>query len=380
MVRYIFREFKTAINKLKFPDSWFWARYTSNPYSGCQHACIYCDARSNRYYLTQNFEEEIIIKKNFAKVLEKSIKNSRSLLPDVIGPGGVCDAYQPIEKKEKNTRKLLKVIEKYEFPVNLATKSDLVVRDLDLFKKIATDTSAAIGFSITTMDNKIARFVEPYSSSPQERIEALRTIKEEAPEIQVGTYFMPIIPFLEDANEQLENVVKKSKLAGADFILFAPGLTLRDSQKEFFVRKLRKSKYSNIVKPLLNLYSPGSYKTELKEYVAKYNLKLYNLCKKFGINIRVKRWLPSDYRKWNYKIAELLLNEEYTNSILGNPNKTMKWAGLYLNNLEESIINYFKRGELSKLKNFTPEIIEFIHPYLKKGEKERDKKTLDRYL
>jgi len=123
MVNYIYKEYKTALNKLKFPDSWFWARYTSNPYSGCEHVCIYCDARSQRYYLTQNFEEDIIIKKGFAKKLENTIKNSRSLLPDVIGPGGVCDAYQPIEKEVKNTRKLLKVIAKYKFPVNLATKS-----------------------------------------------------------------------------------------------------------------------------------------------------------------------------------------------------------------------------------------------------------------
>lgn len=380
MVTYIYQEYKTAINKLKFPDSWFWARYTSNPYSGCEHVCIYCDARSQRYYLTQNFEEEIIIKDKFAKKLEKTIKNSHSLLPDVIGPGGVCDAYQPIEKKVKNTRKLLKVIAKYHFPVNLATKSNLVVRDIDLLKKIAKDTWCTIGFSISTMEEEIAQFLEPFSSPTSARLETMNRIKEEAPEIQVGTYFMPIIPFLEDHDEQIEKVIRKSKDARADFVLFAPGMTLRDLQKEFFVNKLRNSKYSDVIKPLLDLYSRSTKKQEYQSYINKMNLKLFNLCEKYQLDIRVPRWIPSDYRKWNYKIAEVLLNEEYKNAIFGNPNSKMKWAGLYLNNLDESIINYFKRGELNKLRNFDQEIIEFVRPYLKQGEKERDKKTLDRFL
>jgi DNA repair photolyase len=380
MVTYIYKEFKTAINKLKYPDSWFWARYTANPYSGCEHVCIYCDARSQRYYLTQNFEDEIIIKDKFAKKLEATIKNSRSLLRDVIGPGGICDAYQPVEKKVKNTRKLLNILMKFRFPVNLATKSDLVTRDIDLFKQIAKDTWCTIGFSVSTMDEEIASLLEPRSSPPQARMRALKEIKQKAPEIQVGTYFMPIVPYLEDNYDQIEEVIKESKNAGAKFVLFAPGLTMRDVQQEFFITKLRKSKYRDIVKPLLKLYDNNSEKNELYKYLNQMNLKLYNLCQKYGLKTRVKRWIPSDYRKWNYIIAEVLLNEEYKNTILGSSNNKMKWAGLSINNLDESIINYFKRGELKRLRNFSNEIIEFVKPYLKRGEKDRDKKTLDRFL
>jgi len=95
-----------------------------------------------------------------------------------------------------------------------------------------------------------------------------------------------------------------------------------------------------------------------------------NMSKKYNILVRVKRWIPSDYRKWNYKISELLLNKEYINSLqTGISNKTMMWAGLNLNNLEESILDVFKRGELSKLKNFTNNIIEFVTPYLEKAKK-----------
>ncbi|TXT62700.1 MAG: Radical SAM superfamily protein [Promethearchaeota archaeon] len=379
MVNYVYKEYKTALNKLKFPDSYFWCRYTLNPYAGCTHACIYCDARSNRYYL-ENFEEDVIIKQNIAKKLELTIKNSRSLLLDVIGPGGVCDAYQPIEKKIENTREVLKVLAKYKFPVNIATKSDLIVRDIDLLKRIATDTWCTVGFSITTTDEKLAGVLEPFSSSPQKRLEAMRQIKKSVPEIQIGTYFMPIIPFLEDSDENLEDVIKQTKNYKGNFVLFAPGLTLRDDQKAYFIRKLKNSKYRKVTDQLLNLYKGQYQSKQMKEYVTTQYKKLFTFSKKYSMNIRQKRWIPSDYRKWNYIIAEKLLNEEYINSIQGKPNSKMKWAGLYLNNLEESIIEVYRRDELYTLRNFDSQIVDFIKDELKKGKKERDKKTLDRFL
>ncbi len=379
MVNYVYKRYKTAINKLRFPDSYFWCRYTLNPYAGCEHACIYCDARSNRYYL-ENFEEDVIIKEDISKILENTIKNSRSLLPDVIGPGGVCDAYQQIEKEVKNTRKTLKVLAKYKFPVNIASKSDLTVRDIDILKSIADDTWCTVGFSITTTDENLAGFLEPHSSLPENRIRAMKKIKEEAPNIQTGTYIMPIIPFLEDSKENLENIIRKTKEAGGDFVIFAPGVTLRDTQKEYFINKLKESKYRGAVKPLLALYEKGWDSDEFKAYILKQNTLLLELCRKYEIDIREKRWIPSDYRKWNYIIAENLLNEEYLRSIQGYPYSTMKWAGLYLNNLEESIIEVYRRDEIHTLRNFNSRIIEFIEPYLKEGLKERNKKTLDRFL
>ncbi len=379
MVRYTYKEFKTALNKLKYPDSWFWAKYTINPYSGCQHACIYCDARSDRYFLQQNFENEVIIKTNIDKMLDLRIKRARKLLPDVVGPGGVNDAYQPIEKKVENTRKVLQVLAKHKFPLNIATKSKLIIRDLDVLKKIAGDTWCTIGFSITTTNEVLAKFLEPHSSKPSERLRALKTIKNEAPNIQVGTYFMPIIPFLEDSENNMEDVIRKSKEAGADFLLFSPGLTMRDSQAEFFLKKLKNSKYNNIVKPLLNLYK-GQMQPP-SDYVKTLHLKLLYYSEKYDLSIRIKRWIPKDFRKWNYKISELLLNKVYLDNLkTGKSNKTMMWAGLNLNNLEESILDVYKRGELSKLQNFKPEIIKFVRPYLDKTKELNLRKGLDKFL
>ena len=373
------KEFKTALNKLKYPDSWFWCRYTINPYSGCAHTCIYCDARSQRYYLDQDFENEVIVKTNLDKTLDRRIKNSRTLLPDVIGPGGVCDAYQPIELEVENTLKILKVIEKHRFPVNIATKSNLITRDIDILNRIADDTWCTVGFSITTMNEELAQFLEPHSSSPNERLEALNQIKRMAPNIQVGTYFMPIIPFLEDDGDNLESVIKKSKEAGADFILFAPGLTLRDDQADFFIKKLKESNYNHVVKPLLNLYK-GQIGPP-KEYVNKMHKKLLALCQKYDIAVREKRWIPNDYRNLNYEISELLLVKNYMDELsFGKSDKSFYWAGLILNNLEESIINVYNRGELATLKNFNSKVREFVEPYLKRSKELNGKTGIDKFL
>ena len=378
MVEYRYKEFKSVLNKLKYPDSWFWSRYTLNTYSGCAHACIYCDARSQRYYL-EDFENEVIIKTNFDTKLDKRFTRARTLLPDVIAPGGVNDAYQPIEKEIEHTRKVLQVIAKHEFPINIATKSNLIVRDIDILQKIANDTWCTVGFSITTTNQELASFLEPHSSPPSLRFEALKNIKKQAPNIQTGTYFIPIIPFIEDDDENLEEVIKQSKTSGADFVLFSPGLTLRDSQADFFFKKLKNSKYKKVLKPLLELYRGQMYPPA--DYVRDLHTKLLNISEKYNMPIRVKRWIPSDYRKWNYKISELLLNKEYIDTLrTGKSNKTMMWAGLNLNNLEESILDVFRRGELSQLKNFTDKIIEFIIPYLEKAKTLQQKKGIDKFV
>jgi len=378
MVEYRYKEFKSVLNKLKYPDSWFWSRYTLNTYSGCAHACIYCDARSQRYYL-EDFENEVIIKTNFDTKLDQRFTRARTLLPDVIAPGGVNDAYQPIEKEIEHTRKVLQVIAKHKFPINIATKSNLIVRDIDILQKIANDTWCTVGFSITTTNQELANFLEPHSSPPSLRFEALKNIKKQAPNIQTGTYFIPIIPFIEDDDENLEEVIKQSKTSGADFVLFSPGLTLRDSQADFFFKKLKNSKYKKVLKPLLDLYRGQIYPPA--DYVRNLHTKLFNISEKYNMPIRVKRWIPSDYRKWNYKISELLLNKEYIDTLrTGNSNKTMMWAGLNLNNLGESILDVFRRGELSQLKNFTDKIIEFIIPYLEKAKTLQQKKGIDKFV
>ncbi|KKN38976.1 hypothetical protein LCGC14_0747920, partial [marine sediment metagenome] len=242
------------------------------------------------------------------------------------------------------------------------------------------DTWFTIAVSITTMNEELSRFLEPFSSTPQERLDALKKVKENAPNVQVGVNLMPIIPYICDSKENMEEIVRKSKKVGIDFILFG-GLTLRDSQKDFFIKKLKNSKYKNFIPPLLDLYSGN--KNIWSDYYKKLNKKILDLQKKYDLAIRVKRWIPDkeDYRKWNYKISEMLLNKEYTDSLkTGRHNRNMMWAGLNLNNLRESIMDVYKRGELSKLQNFKQEVIDLVKPYLDKTEDLKQRIGLDKFL
>lgn len=372
MVKYIEKEFKTIINKLKYIDSWFWCRYTINPYNGCEHACIYCDARSEKYYMHPDLDNEIYVKKNVKEKLDKRLKNARTLLPDVVGIGGVCDAYQQAEVKYRNTRQILEVLLKHKYPIFLSTKSDLVLRDLDILSKIAADTYCTITFTITTFDNEIVKFLEPIASPPLKRIKALEKIKKQFPKIQTGVNLMPIVPYFEDFDENLEEVVLQTKEANCDFILFSPGMTMRNSQAQFFINKLKNSKYKDIVFDFLNLYKGNMYVDGI--YLKKIHEILIALCKKYKLPCRAKRFIPNDYRKHNYFIAKKLLDQAYYNSLSGKTWKNMHWAGLNLQNLQESILDVYSRGELSTLKNFNEKIINFVNPYLKST------KTIDSFF
>jgi DNA repair photolyase len=375
MVKYIEKEFKTIINKLKYIDSWFWCRYTINPYNGCEHACIYCDARSEKYYLHPDLDNEIYIKKDVKNKLDKRLKNARTLLPDVVALGGVCDAYQQAEQKYKSTRQILEVLRKYKYPVNLSTKSDLILRDLDLYSNIAEDTFCTLAFTITTFDEKTANFFEPIASPPERRIQALKKIKKEYPKIHTGVNFMPIIPYFEDFDENLEEVIKRTKKAKCNFILFAPGMSLRDSQAQFFINKMKVSKYKDRLKDLLDLYKGEMHPNN--EYVSKINHKMLNLCNKYDLPYRAERYVPNDYRKYNYIVAKILLDQAYYDQITGKPWSTMHWAGLNLQNLQESILDVYARGELKSLKNFSKKVIDFVDPHLKNVKK---RGTLDTFL
>ncbi len=344
---------------MKYIDGWFWCRYTLNPFAGCEHACIYCDARSQKYYQHDDFEETIYVKEDIDKILNKQL---RTMQKDVIAMAGVCDAYQQAEKEYQNTRKCLKAIDRFGFPVNISTKSDLVLRDIDLLSSIADKSWCSIAFTITTLDKEIETFLEPGASPSKSRFEAIKTIKNQNTKIRVGVNFMPIVPFLEDSNENLEKIICACKESSADYVHFAPGMTLRDNQRYFFLDKLQ-NQYPELV-PKINALFGGQMHPN-SEYLQRINKQLVNLCQKFLVNMRLKRWIPKDFRRINYRVAEKLLNESYLNQINGKPYSKLLWAGLSINNLKKSIMEYYNTGTLLEVENITPKIIQKIQPFLK---------------
>lgn len=225
---------KTIISKVKnAPDSWFGLSYNMNLYRGCQHQCIYCDSRSECYQITDF--SKIQVKENAIPILEQELKKKKQ--KGTIGTGSMNDPYMPIEKHIKTTRKALEIINKYNFPIHVLTKNTLVLRDIDLLKEISK-TYAAVSFTITTFDDDLARILEPGASKTSERFAAIKALSDAG--IYTGVLLMPILPFVNDTAENITNIVKAAKNAGAKYIVGYMGMTLRDKQREYYYNKLDK--------------------------------------------------------------------------------------------------------------------------------------------
>jgi len=163
---------KSILSRIK-NDSYFGLSYNMNLYRGCQHACIYCDSRSTCYQLGDL--SHIRYKGNAIELLNKELYRKR--LKGTIGFGSMNDPYMPVERKMQLTRKALEVVKQYRFPVHIITKSNLVTRDIDYLKQISK-IYAAISFTITTVDDELARIIEPNAPLPSKRFEALKLLSE----------------------------------------------------------------------------------------------------------------------------------------------------------------------------------------------------------
>lgn len=371
MVEYLEKEFKSVLNKRKFIDSWFWERYGINTYNGCQFGCIYCDSRSEKYHLPLDFENNIIVKTNVKEMLDKRLSGARSLLPDVVGLCGTTDPYQPAEAKFRNTRSCLEILAKHKYPAHITTKSKLVLRDLDLLEEIGKNNWCTISITITTTDSKVARFLEGRAPLPEARFEVIKTIKRKTKHIQAGVLFIPIVPFLCDGDENLEEMVKQAKKSHADYILFGGGMTMRDLQAKWFLKHLRQ-KYPELLEKYEELYqfkyNPNSYTGTYepkKSYTIKIHRKLFALCEKYKLLYRIRRFIPDDFRRKNYIITEKLLSQAYESQMLGEAWSNTFWAGQNIQNLKESIADTAKRNELRKIRNVDEKIESFVKESLK---------------
>ncbi len=224
---------KVLLSHVKQPDSWFGLKYNMNLYRGCQHQCIYCDARSLCYGI-ENFAD-ILIKSNAIDLLRKELASKR--VKGTIGTGSMNDPYMPIEKKVNLTGRALKAIAQFRFPVHIITKSDLVLRDLDLLREI-NKIYTAVSFTITTTDDVLAKKLEPAASLPSARLKAIETLAANG--IYTGVTMMPILPFVEDDEENIRQIVARAADAGASYILASFGMTLRDRQRAYYYNKLDK--------------------------------------------------------------------------------------------------------------------------------------------
>jgi DNA repair photolyase len=214
-------------------DEYFGIRFTMNLYRGCQFGCIYCDSRSTVYGI-ENFSD-MLIKENALELLEKELRSKRR--KGTIGTGSMNDPYMPVEKKMELTRGALKLIKKFRFPVHIITKGDLVIRDIDLLKEIGKVYSA-VSFTITASDDALAKQIEPQAPSTAKRFNAIKSLSDEG--IYTGIVLTPILPFITDTKENIEEIVVKAKESGAQYILCWMGMTMREGQREYFYNELDK--------------------------------------------------------------------------------------------------------------------------------------------
>lgn len=212
------------------------AKNGMNVYRGCTHGCIYCDSRSKCYQMDHIFED-VEVKVNAPQLLESALRKKRA--PCMISTGSMCDPYLPIESTRQITRQCLEIIDRYGFGAALLTKSNLVLRDLELLKSINEKTKCVVSMTLTTYDEELCRILEPNVATTRERFEVLCALRDAG--IPTVVWLCPILPFINDTVENLRGILDycvEAKVQGV--LTFAMGLTLREGNCEYFYAQLDK--------------------------------------------------------------------------------------------------------------------------------------------
>lgn len=207
-----------------------------NIYRGCSHGCIYCDSRSKCYEMKHDFED-IEVKIDAPAMLEAELLRKRK--KGMIGTGAMCDPYMHIEQSLQYTRSCLEVIERHGFGVTILTKSDLILRDLAILKKINEHSRCVVQMTLTTYDEALCKQIEPNVCTTKRRFETLQILRENG--IPTVVWFTPLLPFLNDTAENIRGILSYCREAGVYGVLcFGIGVTLREGDREYFYEALDK--------------------------------------------------------------------------------------------------------------------------------------------
>jgi len=273
---------KTILNHVKQPDPWFGLKYNMNLYRGCQHQCIYCDSRSDCYQI-EDFAK-IQVKVNALDLLEDVLPRKR--MRGTIGFGSMNDPYMPVEREYQLTGKALEIISNNKFPVHILTKSDLVLRDIDFLKDISR-VYAAISFTVTTADDDLARKLEPGAPLPSARFQAMGKLAEAG--ILTGVTMMPMLPFLEDSEQGILQIISRAQNCGATYIIPSFGVSLRPGSREYYYHKLDQL-FPGIKEKYINKYG-DQYQCSVPRW-RELNKAFQEEINRTGIKIRIPVFEP----------------------------------------------------------------------------------------
>ena len=208
-----------------------------NIYRGCTHGCIYCDSRSLCYNMNHLFED-IEVKENAPILLEEELRRKRKKC--MIGTGSMTDPYISLELELKNTRKCIEIVDKYGFGFTVHTKSNRIIRDIDLLKHINDRSKCVVQMTLTTYDEKLCKAIEPNVCTTKERFQVLKQLRDKG--IPTIVWLSPILPFINDTEENINGILDyciEAKVKG--IICFGMGVTLRDGNREYFYKKLEEN-------------------------------------------------------------------------------------------------------------------------------------------
>jgi DNA repair photolyase len=296
-------ETRSIINYNDSPDVGFNA--SINPYRGCEHGCIYCFARPNHEYLGfssgLDFETKILVKENAPELLRREL-SSPKWEPQVIAISGVTDAYQPVERRLRLTRRCLEVLVEFRNPVVIITKNELVTRDIDLLRELARFDAVLVFISVTSLDGELARELEPRASQPARRLAAIEALSSAG--VPVGSLVAPVIPGLTDHEmPAIVSTVAKAGAVAAGYVplrlpygvapLFEEWLTLhRPLQKEKILNRIRDIRGGRLNDPnfMTRMQGHGAYAEHLSE--------LFELsCRRAGLNSKRPKLSADAFRR-----------------------------------------------------------------------------------
>lgn len=289
---------KTIVTKTKSSADWFGIDYNMNIYRGCCHGCIYCDSRSDCYGIDQF--DKVRVKEDALRIIRDELR--RKIKKGVVGTGAMSDPYNPFEKESELTRHALELIDAFGFGAAVATKSALLKRDMDVLLGIKEHSPVICKVTVTTTDNHLAKKIEPHVSLPSERLELIEALRNNG--IFTGILMMPILPFLEDNEENIRSIVNAAHETGANFIYPSFGVTLRNNQREWFFDCIKEQfPEQNLVASYIRRYgnSYGCTSPHVKKLWAIFTKE----CERFGILYKMPDIIHS-YKK-NYEITQLSL-------------------------------------------------------------------------
>jgi DNA repair photolyase len=277
--KYVESSCRSAIGRTGVIQTRFWTNYCCDPYNNCEFNCVYCHVATHKYGNSPDFSTPVYIKTNIPQILAREIAALKR--KGIVRLSEFTDPYQPAEKKYQVTKQILEVLNEHHWPFAIGTKSDLILRDLNLISQISEKSWCCVALSITTLDENLAKLIEPTAPSPQRRLEAVRRLSEAG--IAVGVWLEPVIPYVTDSEDNIAGVVKAAVESGAMFVLSGM-LDMRNSAsfKRFLEEhfKLFAPRYAELYKGRSMNPSPGDMN---EAFVYSVYRRFISLCQRYGV-------------------------------------------------------------------------------------------------